>query len=326
MPDGGKKKELGNRLHGNKVSLPTSFESVNKPLIILNPAARSEKAGRLSDRLHALCGDAEIRQSAHPGDAEQIAREGIAQGFSTIVAAGGDGTVNEVVNGLMASGNEGISLGILPVGTMNVFAMELGIPCQSLEKAWEVISSGVTRQIDLPYADAPEGRRRFVQLAGVGLDAEVVRRTTRESKKALGPLSYLLSLAEVAGAKPPLVRLQDAEGKERVASFLLIGNGRYYGGPFKMFRQGSPSDGLIDVLIFRNQSPWDLLRYMHAILIGQHAGLEDVEYFQTSSLRVESDEPVPFELDGEMAGYIPLTFGLERDALGVLAPLPEAVR
>jgi diacylglycerol kinase family enzyme len=87
-----------------------------------------------------------------------------------------------------------------------------------------------------------------------------------------------------------------------------------------------PSDGLIDVLIFRNQSPWDLLRYMHAILIGQHAGLEDVEYFQTSSLRVESDEPVPFELDGEMAGYIPLTFGLERDALGVLAPLPEAVR
>jgi len=331
LPGGGKKKELGNSLHGNKVSLPTSFESVNKPLIILNPAARSEKAGRLSDRLRALCGDSEIRQSAHPGDAEQIAREGIAQGFSTIVAAGGDGTVNEVVNGLMALGKEGVSLGILPVGTMNVFAMELGIPCQSLEKAWEVISSGVTRQIDLPYADSyvsadsPRGRRHFVQLAGVGLDAEVVRRTTRESKKALGPLSYLLSLAQVAGAKPPLVRLHDAEGMKRVASFLLIGNGRYYGGPFKMFRQGSPSDGLIDVLLFRNQSPWDLLRYMHAILIGQHAGLEDVEYFQTSSLRVESEEPVPFELDGEMAGYIPLTFGLERDVLRVLAPLSEAV-
>jgi diacylglycerol kinase (ATP) len=302
---------------------------VNKPLIILNPAARSEKAGRLSDRLRALCGDAEIRQSAHPGDAEQIAREGVSGGFTTIVAAGGDGTVNEVVNGLMASGGGGIALGILPVGTMNVFAMELGIPTQSLEKAWEVILSGVTRRIDLPYADSygsadsPGGRRRFVQLAGVGLDAEVVRRTSRESKKALGPLSYLLSLAQVAGAKSPLVRLRDAGGREREASFLLIGNGRYYGGPFKMFRQGSPSDGLIDVLIFRNQSPWDLLRYMHAILIGQHAGLQDVEYFQTTTLEVDSGEPVPYELDGEMAGYLPLTFGLEHEALSVLAPLLE---
>jgi YegS/Rv2252/BmrU family lipid kinase len=294
---------------------------VNKPLIILNPAARSEKAARLCDRLHALCVDAEIRLSSHPGDAEQIAREGVEEGFATVVAAGGDGTVNEVVNGLMSSGKKGISLGILPVGTMNVFAMELGIPTQSPERAWDVIASGVTRLIDLPYADSPEGRRRFVQLAGVGLDAEVVRRTTRESKKALGPLSYLLSLAQIAGAKPPLLRLLDDGGRERIASFLLIGNGRYYGGPFRMFRHGSPCDGLIDVLLFRNQSPWDLLRYMNAILIGQHAGLDDVEYFQTSSLKVSSEEPVPFELDGEMTGYLPLTIGLERDVLSVLAPM-----
>ena len=294
---------------------------MNKPLIILNPAARSEKAARLCDRLHALCVDAEIRLSSHPGDAEQIAREGVEEGFATVVAAGGDGTVNEVVNGLMSSGKKGISLGILPVGTMNVFAMELGIPTQSPERAWDVIASGVTRLIDLPYADSPEGRRRFVQLAGVGLDAEVVRRTTRESKKALGPLSYLLSLAQIAGAKPPLLRLLDDGGRERIASFLLIGNGRYYGGPFRMFRHGSPCDGLIDVLLFRNQSPWDLLRYMNAILIGQHAGLDDVEYFQTSSLKVSSEEPVPFELDGEMTGYLPLTIGLERDVLSVLAPM-----
>lgn len=298
---------------------------MNKPLIILNPAARSEKAARLPDRLKALCGEAEIRLSSQPGDAEQIAREGVERGFSTVVAAGGDGTVNEVVNGLMASGKKGITLGILPVGTMNVFAMELGIPTQSLEKAWEVITSGKTRRIDLPYADSSAGRRRFVQLAGVGLDAEVVRRTTRESKKALGPLSYLLSLAQVAGAKPPLVSLRDAEGRERKASFLLIGNGRYYGGPFRMFRQGSPCDGLIDVLIFRNQSPWDLLRYMHAILIGQHAGLEDVEYFQTTALEVSAGEPVPFELDGEMTGYLPLTFGLEREVLNVLAPTQDSL-
>lgn len=294
---------------------------MNKILVILNPAARSEKAARLPERLATICSEAEIRVSALPGDAERIAREAVAEGFSTIVAAGGDGTVNEVVNGIMTNGQGLVRLGILPIGTMNVFALELGIPTQSIEKAWEVILKGGVRRVDLPFGDSASGRRHFVQLAGVGLDAEVVRRTSRESKKVLGPLSYLLSLAQVAGAKPPLIHLRSADGKEREASFLLIGNGRHYGGPFRMFRQGSPCDGLIDILVFRNQSPWDLLRYMHAILIGQHEGLGDVEYFQTASLEVSSADQVPFELDGEMAGYLPLSLGLQREALPVLAPV-----
>lgn len=255
-----------------------------------------------------------------PGDAERIAREAVDEGFSTLIAAGGDGTINEVVNGLVATRNPEVRLGILPVGTMNVFAVELGIPLNSLEKAWEVIVKDHVRHLDLPVCTTPDESRYFVQLAGVGLDAEVVRRTTRESKKALGPLSYLLSLAQVAGVKPPPVTLESEDGKVRTGSFVLIGNGRFYGGPFKMFRQGSPCDGLIDVLVFRNQSPWDLLRYMHAILIGQHAELSDVEYFQTTSLSLHSESPVPYELDGEMAGYLPLSLGVEKGALPVLAP------
>ena len=296
---------------------------MKNPLIILNPAARSEKAGRLSEKLASLCTGAEIRLSGLPGDAEKSARDAVMEGYTTIVAAGGDGTVNEVVNGIMASGKEGVRLGILPVGTMNVFAVELGIPLNSLEKAWEVIQGAGVRHLDLPVCSAGAGTRCFVQLAGVGLDAEVVRRTTRESKKALGPLSYLLSLAQIAGVKPPQVTLESADGTIRTGSFILLGNGRFYGGPFTMFRQGSPCDGLIDVLVFRNQSPWDLLRYMHAILIGQHDQLGDVEYFQTSSLSFRSEEPVPYELDGEMAGYLPLTLRMEKAALTVLAPLPS---
>ena len=255
-----------------------------------------------------------------PGDAERIAREAVDEGFTTLIAAGGDGTINEVVNGLVAARNPEVRLGILPVGTMNVFAVELGIPLNSLEKAWEVIVKDHVRHLDLPVCTTAEESRCFVQLAGVGLDAEVVRRTTRESKKALGPLSYLLSLAQVAGVKPPPVTLESEDGTVRTGSFVLIGNGRFYGGPFKMFRQGSHCDGLIDVLVFRNQSPWDLLRYMHAILIGQHAELGDVEYFQTTSLSLHSESPVPYELDGEMAGYLPLSLRVEKGALPVLAP------
>jgi YegS/Rv2252/BmrU family lipid kinase len=295
---------------------------VTPPLIILNPAAQSDKAARLIDHLGKLVGDVEIRLSAMPGDSENLARAAIGEGCTTIIAAGGDGTINEVVNGMMGTtGDErsGITLGILPVGTMNVFAAELGIPMNSLEKAWEVIQRGFVRKIDLPRA----GERCFVQLAGAGLDAEVVKRTTRESKKALGPLSYLVSLAQVAGEKPPPITIESADGVVRTGSFVLFGNGRYYGGPFTMFRHGSPIDGLLDVLIFKNQSPWDLFRYMQAILMGQHPNLSDVEYFQTESLLLTSGEQVPYELDGEMVGYLPLRVTLEQKALSVLVPPPR---
>lgn len=297
---------------------------MKKILIILNPAAKSEKAARLADRLGEVTSGTEIRATSMPGDAERMAHEAVAEGFTTIVAAGGDGTINEVVNGIAFAGAPPVSLGILPVGTMNVFAAELGIPLHSLEKAWNVILEGAVRQIDLPVCSTPEGSRRFVQLAGVGLDAEVVRRTSRESKKTLGPLSYLLSLAQVAGEKPPQITLLGPDGEQRTGSFVLLGNGRFYGGPFTFFRKGSPCDGMLDVLVFRNQSPWDLLRYMHAMLMGHHADLPDVEYFQTRELSFESGSPVPYELDGEMAGYLPLKVQLEMGGLTVLAPPVES--
>ncbi len=287
--------------------------------MILNPAAQSDKAARLVNRLQDLSRGTVIRLSGKAGECEQLARAGVEEGFTTIIAAGGDGTINEVVNGI--AGISGISpseitLGILPVGTMNVFAAELGIPLHSLEKAWAIIMQGNVRHLDLPRA----GSRCFVQLAGVGLDAEVVRRTSAESKKMLGPLSYLLSLAQVAGEIPPLITLECREEIIRTGSFVLFGNGRFYGGPFKMFRQGSPVDGLLDVLVFQNQSPWDLLRYMHAILMGQHTDLGDVEYFQSASISLRSEQPVPYELDGEMTGCLPLTVMIDPGALCVLTP------
>ena len=243
------------------------------------------------------------------------------EGFTTIVAAGGDGTINEVVNGIIIpEAIPGVTLGILPLGTMNVFAVELGIPLHSLEKAWEIVGKGHIRLLDLPRCETEGGSRYFVQLAGVGLDAEVVRRTSRESKKAFGPLSYLFSLAQVALKKPSRITMESDNGIIRKGSFVLLGNGHVYGGPFNLFRKGSPSDGLLDVLVFQNQSPWDLLRYMHAILMGHHTELGDVEYFQTTSIRLHSDGSVPYELDGEMAGYLPLSFTLKKEALPVIVP------
>ena len=244
-----------------------------------------------------------------------IACKAVSEDFDTVVAAGGDGTINEVVNGL--SGAD-VSLGILPVGTMNVFATELGIP-SSLAKAWAVIEEGFVREVDLPRANDAY----FVQLAGIGLDAEVVQKTTPDSKKNLGPMSYLITLAQVAARKPPAIYVDPTDSHPREGSFVLVGNGRLYGGPFVLFKDAKLDDGLLDVLVFKNQSHWDLLRYVQAIAFGTHAKLPDVEYFQTRELRLMSREYVPVEVDGELTGSLPYEFGFSRRKLKVLAPAPK---
>jgi YegS/Rv2252/BmrU family lipid kinase len=285
---------------------------VNKILVILNPAARGERARSLRRAIQDLSADAIVRETRKPGDAEALAERGVEQGFPIIVAAGGDGTVNEVVNGI---GQADVSFGVLPVGTMNVFALELGIP-GDLKKAWSVIEHGRTREIDLPMGN----EEYFVQLAGVGLDAEVVRQTTPDFKKALGPVSYVVSLAQVVARKPPKLVAIDAEGREHSGSFVLVGNGRFYGGPWVLFRDAALDDGLLDVVVFKNQSHWDVMRYFQAIIFGNHHALPDVEYFQTARLRVAADEDVPVELDGEVAGFAPFEFGFAPRRLRVLAP------
>ena len=286
---------------------------MNKTLVILNPAARSDKASRLRERIAALSGGASMRLTSEAGDAREIAAEAVREGFEVVIAAGGDGTLNEVVNGI---GGSSVRLGILPVGTMNVFATELGIPQGNLERAWSVIEQGKVVEVDLPKANDTH----FIQLAGVGLDAEVVRKTTADSKRALGPLSYLLTLVQVAAHKPSRVMLEAEGGRISEGSFALIGNGRLYGGPFPVFQRASLFDGLLDVLVFQNQSHWDVVRYFQAIAFGTHPQLPDVEYFQTSTLRVTSSGDVPVELDGEVAGMLPCLFSVSSQKLRVLAP------
>ena len=288
-------------------------------LVILNPAAKSDRARALKEKIKALSPRIVVRMTSTAGDARELARKALDEDFETIVAAGGDGTVNEVANGVAESDAR---FGILPVGTMNVFAAELGIPLNNLPAAWSVIEDGFLRELDLPMANGSF----FVQLAGIGLDAEVVRLTTPESKKSLGPVSYLLTLAQVAAVKPPTVILEPVDSHRREGSFVLVGNGRLYGGPFVLFKNARPDDGLLDVLVFKNQSHWDVVRYFQAVAFGNHADLHDVEYFQTKSMNVHSSAVVPVELDGELATVLPCTFGFRPRKFRVLAPRPKSSR
>ena len=301
------------RSEGKRETPPGGKDAV---LVIFNPYARSEKAKALREKIQALDPRAVVRPTGSPGHAADLARQAVKEGFRTVVAAGGDGTINEVVNGL--AGSE-VKLGLLPLGTMNVFASELGIPGNRLRRGWEIIRAGHCRRIDLALAN----RHYFVQLAGVGFDAQAVAGVDWQSKKNLGPLSYVISAAKVVAArKPPLLRIEAEGVRDLEGSFVLVGNGRYYGAPLAVFKQAVIDDGKLDVIVLRNLGYLDFIRYIQCILMGTHLALKDVEYFQTPRLTVHvvAGEDVPFEADGELIGYAPVTFQVGERQLQVLAP------
>ena len=276
--------------------------------VIFNPAARGEKSQRLRRFLESKKSDSVMLAPTQcPGDATRLAAT--AGDHEVVVAAGGDGTINEVINGL-----NGAALGVLPLGTVNVFAREMKIPLR-LEAAWALIESGHRRAIDLPCAEAGGKRRYFCQLAGVGFDAQAVRTASWELKKKVGPLSYVWAGLRTLGDRHAPVEIQP-QGVAGPA--VLVGNGRFYGGRFRMFPRAKLDDGLLDVCVFKKCGYLDWLRYGPAIWFGVHPKCRDVEYFQANEFSCNA--AVPFELDGEDAGDGPVRFTVMPRALRVIAP------
>jgi YegS/Rv2252/BmrU family lipid kinase len=230
-----------------------------------------------------------------------------------VVAAGGDGTVNHVANGIAGSN---AALGILPMGTVNVFAMELGLPSNDLDLCWKIVEAGNVRLVDLPSANG----KYFVQLGGIGLDAQAVKETTLAFKRSLGPLSYLISAAQIAARQPPKLFINSEDAPVREGSFVLVGNGRLYGGPFPFFKQAVVDDGLLDVVVFKRLGFLEIIKYLHDVVFSSDIRVPEIEYFQTRQLRVSSEQDVPVELDGELAGSCPVDFEMHEKGLSVLAP------
>jgi diacylglycerol kinase (ATP) len=285
---------------------------VTDTVVILNPNAGNLEAVRdWQQRVESIVRGWPIRITAHQGEAEGLARRAVEEGFRRIVAAGGDGTVNHVANGIAGSS---AALGILPMGTVNVFAMELGLPANDLELCWQIVETGHIRLVDLPSANG----RYFVQLGGVGLDAQAVKETTLAFKRSLGPLSYLISAAQIAARQPPKLFIESENVSLREGSFVLVGNGRLYGGPFPFFKHAVIDDGLLDVVVFKRLGYLEIIKYLHDVVFSSEIRAPEIEYFQTRYLRITSEQDVPLELDGELAGNCPVDFQMHEKTLRVL--------
>jgi diacylglycerol kinase (ATP) len=282
-----------------------------KVCIIFNPAARGGKAVSLYAELRELAGDTPLFTAPESETISELAASLVEQGYDHIIVAGGDGTVNGVINGI---DSKDVMLSVLPVGTMNVFAYELGIRSTQLKKCWELIQHGQPKSVDLVLAN----QNYFVQLAGVGLDALTLQATDLQMRKTIGPVSYLLAAAKVISRPAPDLKLEFEDGSEAAGCFVLIGNGRFYGGPFELFREARNDDGLLDLLIFKHQSYLDIFRYLQGVLMGNHIDFPDIEYRRVASAQVMSDQPVPLELDGDIAGSTPVHFAIAPSKLQVI--------
>jgi diacylglycerol kinase (ATP) len=292
--------------------------------VIFNPVARGDKARLSQSRLDELARECVLKPTTHAGAAHALAADAVREGFEVIVAAGGDGTVNEVMNGIghVPDGFARVRLGVLPLGTINVFAKELRIPTDSAS-AWKVICGGNEIAIDAPYAAYAENdqprRRYFAQMAGAGLDSRAIELVDWELKKKIGYLAYVVAgFRALGGALPDIVVSngnQTARGK-----LALIGNGKYYGGKFNIFPLAELADGVLEVTVFPTLSPHVLARVGLGMISNDFHTWSNTVHLQGSSIEVTCESAAPFHVDGENVAGLPATFSLEPRALRVLTP------
>jgi len=190
------------------------------------------------------------------GQATEIAKECVSKGYDLVIAVGGDGTVNEVINGLAGSS---VTLGVIPMGTANIFALQLNYPF-IIQEACEKILNGQVREMDLGICN----ERYFSCYAGVGFDAQIYKATDSKLKKLFGALAYVFMAAwQVLSYKfQPILIKTDKDAILRKAYFVIVGNGCYYIGKNVLSDPDSLSDGLLNVCIFKQRNFWSLFGYL----------------------------------------------------------------
>ena len=295
-----------------------------KTCVIFNPAARGEKAKQFRDQLAALSARVTLKPTYAAGSGRPLAAEAVRDGFEVVVAAGGDGTLNEVINGIAdePAGLVRTQLGVLPLGTINVFAREIRLPTR-FGAAWRIIEQGKETLIDLPQVEFMKNgqtqQRCFGQLAGAGLDSRAIELVNWEQKKSFGPLAYVVAGFK-ALAEPKSQIIASAAHAGAQGELVLIGNGRYYGGSFELFPKADMRDGLLDVTVFPKVNWETLFRSGWGWLTDKIHSAAGCHTFQAESFTLTSQGEVAVELDGDNVGHLPAKFSVRPKALRVLVP------
>jgi diacylglycerol kinase (ATP) len=293
-------------------------------VVIVNPASASGSTGeawpQIASDLRSQFGAFRVLFTKYRGDAVTLAAEAARKGAKLIIACGGDGTVSEVANGILASGKEA-ELGILPSGTGGDFRRTLEIPARSRDAA-RLLRNGRTVRIDVgrvTYIDhnGNDASRYFVGVASCGMSTKVVARVKEDN------VSFVNALLKTALQNTPVrleVKLDDAHDRQLTVSNLCIANARYFGGGMKIAPDAKLTDGKLDVVSVGDLSALKLFTSAPRVYLGSHLSMPEVSHALARKVNVrpvDSRTEIALEIDGELPGRLPATFQVIPEALRV---------
>jgi YegS/Rv2252/BmrU family lipid kinase len=305
-----------------------------QPLVIVNPRSggglSEARWARIRGALADGLGELESAFTTAPRDATEIARREAAAGRRLILALGGDGTISEVADGVLAAGAGGTTeIGLIPRGTGGDFRRTLEVP-QEIAAAAAHIRQATARAVDAGrvryrVADGGEGVRHFVNVASFGFSSAVARRANASSKRFGGKMAFLgATLKELLTHDHHDVWLT-IDGRERRQLRVMmaaIGNGRFFGGGMKICPDAQLDDGALDLVSVGDMTRMQVVANLGKLFAGTHLELEQVTHARITHLHAEPVEPdvsIPVELDGETPGHLPATFDILPGALRVRA-------
>jgi len=286
-------------------------------LIIVNPAAGRARSSerRLGRFVAALerqgCTVVLRRAGPSPGEVERLAGQA-EPGFEAIVAAGGDGTISAVVNGL---GDRAVPFGVLPLGSANVLAREIRLP-----RAPEALASLVVTGPASPIWPGRVGNRAFVMMASAGFDSEIVAALSPELKRRVGRLAFAWGFLVRLWHCPACELTVRADGVEYRAAAVVAAKGRHYAGPFVVAPGADLAEPVLHLVLLDRRGRWAMLRYATALFLGRVPRLGDIAIVRARQASVAGNRALPVQADGEIVGELPITLAVADRPLLLIRP------
>ena len=286
-------------------------------LIIVNPAAGRARSSerRLGRFVAALerqgCTVVLRRAGPSPGQVERLAGQA-EPGFEAIVAAGGDGTISAVVNGL---GGRAVPFGVLPLGSANVLAREIRLP-----RAPEALASLVVTGPASPIWPGRVGNRAFVMMASAGFDSEIVAALSPELKRRVGRLAFVWGFLVRLWHCPACELTVRADGVEYRAAAVVAAKGRHYAGPFVVAPGADLAEPVLELVLLDRRGRWAMLRYATALFLGRVPRLGDIAIVRARQASVAGNRALPVQADGEIVGELPITLAVADRPLLLIRP------
>jgi YegS/Rv2252/BmrU family lipid kinase len=287
--------------------------------LVINPVSGSNSSRlvkNIKNLIRRYASSAEVIITGKKGDAAAFSRELF--GTDLIIVAGGDGTLNEVINGVLSrqkseQAGKTAPLALIPLGTTNVMAKELGIP-EEAEKAVHLAFNGAPKKISLGRING----HFFSLMVGIGFDGEAVSRAKNNIKKISGKGAYIYSgINALINYNPALIEVKTMDGVF-TGHNAVIGNAHYYGGYFQVTPRANLTEPLLDLCLYKGDTRRDFLRFISGVLRKKHLGFKDVIYGKFSELEITSKGTVHVQADGDYFGILPVKIESVKDAISLI--------